>query len=113
MSSVKIRNNCTATELWIEFFEFYSLGFNVNDDVVSVRNVGGFSRDEKRWKGKKLAIEGEINQGLAEWVLLKLNYVAHFKSSRHSFGHFTARSFLVRHVSAVKLSKNGLYEVCF
>ncbi len=34
------------------------MGFNVNDDVVSVRNVGGFSRDEKQWKGKKLAIEG-------------------------------------------------------
>jgi hypothetical protein len=60
LSTLKIRNNCSAAELWIEFFEFYSLGFNVNDDVVSLRNVGGFSRDEKQWKGKKLAIEGKF-----------------------------------------------------
>ncbi len=60
MSTVKIRNNCSVAELWIEFFEFYSLGFNVGDDVVSVRNIGGFSRDEKQWKGKKLAIEGRL-----------------------------------------------------
>ena len=55
-----IGNSYSVAELWIEFFEFYSLGFNVNDDVVSIRNVGGFSRDEKQWKGKKLAIEGNF-----------------------------------------------------
>ena len=61
MSTVNnIGNSYSVAELWIEFFEFYSLGFNVNDDVVSIRNVGGFSRDEKQWKGKKLAIEGNI-----------------------------------------------------
>ena len=60
MSSVKIGPMYSVAELWIEFFEFYSLGFNVNDDVVSIRNVGGFTRDEKQWKGKKLAIEGKF-----------------------------------------------------
>ena len=47
----------TAAELLIEFFEFYALGFRVADYVVSLRHTGGISKDEKQWKGKKLAIE--------------------------------------------------------
>ena len=53
----KPRNAMTAAELLIEFFEFYALGFRVADYVVSVRHPGGISKDEKQWKGKKLAIE--------------------------------------------------------
>ena len=53
----KTRNFMTVGELWIEFFEYYALGFNMNENVVSIRKVGGYSRLEKQWKGKKLVIE--------------------------------------------------------
>ena len=57
MRSWKTRNDMSVAELWIELFEFYSLGFNYEDNVVSVRKSGGFTRNEKQWKGKKLTIE--------------------------------------------------------
>ena len=53
----KTRNAMTVGELWIEFFEYYSLGFNMNENVVSIRKIGGYTRLEKQWKGKKLVIE--------------------------------------------------------
>ncbi len=57
MQRWKTRNGMSVAELLIEFFEFYALGFRVADFVVSIRNVGGFSKNDKQWKGKKLAIE--------------------------------------------------------
>ena len=57
----KTRNTMTVGELLIEFFEYYSLGFNMNENVVSIRKVGGYTRIEKQWKGKKLVIEGKHN----------------------------------------------------
>ena len=53
----KTRNTMTIGELWIEFFEYYSLVFNMNENVVSIRKTGGYTRLEKQWKGKKLVIE--------------------------------------------------------
>ena len=53
----KTRNFMTVGELWIEFFEYYALGFNMNENVVSIRKVGGYTRLEKQWKGKKLVVE--------------------------------------------------------
>ena len=53
----RTQNTKTVGELWIEFFEYYALGLNMNENVVSIRKVGGYTRLEKQWKGKKLAIE--------------------------------------------------------
>ena len=53
----KTRNVMTIGELWIAFFEYYALGFNMNENVVSIRKIGGYTRQEKQWKGKKLVIE--------------------------------------------------------
>ena len=53
----RTQNAKTVGELWIEFFEYYALGLNMNENVVSIRKVGGYTRLEKQWKGKKLAIE--------------------------------------------------------
>ena len=58
IESWKSRNAMSVGELWIEIFEYYSLGFNMNELVVSIRKVGGYTRTEKQWKGKKLVIEG-------------------------------------------------------
>ena len=55
----KTRNDMSAAELWIEMFEYYAIGYNAEETVVSVRKAGGFTRNEKQWKGKKLTIEGE------------------------------------------------------
>ncbi len=47
----------TAAELLVEFFEFYAIGFRAAEYVVSIRSIGGFTKEEKQWKGKKLTIE--------------------------------------------------------
>ena len=53
----RTQNVKTVGELWIELFEYYALGLNMNENVVSIRQIGGYTRTEKQWKGKKLAIE--------------------------------------------------------
>ena len=53
----KTRNDMTVAELWIEMFEYYSLGFNAEENVVSIRKAGETTRLEKQWKGKKITIE--------------------------------------------------------
>ena len=47
----------TLAELWIEFFESYSLGIIGADNVVTIRTSTNTTRDDKQWKGKKLLIE--------------------------------------------------------
>jgi DNA polymerase sigma len=38
------RNSMSVAELWIEFFEYYSLGITATDDVVSIRTANGYVR---------------------------------------------------------------------
>lgn len=57
MKSWKSTNKTSCAELLIEFFEFYALTFRSADMVVSLRKVSGISKEEKQWRGKKLAIE--------------------------------------------------------
>lgn len=97
MSKWKTRCNLSASELLIEFFEFYALGFCVGDFVVSVRQVGGISKDEKQWKGKKLAIEDpySIKRPLTRSVnsLAVLDYITDcFKIAYLYFGTVQTRN---------------------
>ena len=47
----------SLAELWIDFFESYSLGILAADTVVSIRSTSNCTRDDKQWKGKKMLIE--------------------------------------------------------
>ena len=53
----KSENTMSLAELWIEFFESYSLGILAVDSVVSIRSTTNCTRDDKQWKGKKMLIE--------------------------------------------------------
>lgn len=50
-------NKMTTAELWIEFFEQFALGTSASDDIITIRSSGACSREDKQWKGKRLAIE--------------------------------------------------------
>ena len=47
----------SIAELWIEFFEHYSLGIMSADNVISIRSTANLSKEDRQWKGKKMAIE--------------------------------------------------------
>ena len=53
----KSQNSMSLAELWIDFFESYSLGILAADTVVSIRSTTNCTRDDKQWKGKKMLIE--------------------------------------------------------
>ncbi len=60
LSSFKTtKNQSSAGELWIEFFNFYSVKFVSTKKVVSVRRVGGIPKEETKWQNKRLVIEGK------------------------------------------------------
>lgn len=44
--------------LWVEMLRFYSLEFNVADNVISVRTSAILSREIKDWPKKRIAVEG-------------------------------------------------------
>lgn len=54
LSAWKTSNQMSVAELWIEFFEHFSLGVLANDQIISIRSV---QSSEDKWKGKKMAIE--------------------------------------------------------
>ncbi|XP_071339545.1 terminal uridylyltransferase 7 isoform X1 [Trachinotus anak] len=43
--------------LWVEMFRFYSLEFNMADNVISVRTSTVLSREIKDWPKKRIAVE--------------------------------------------------------
>nr|XP_057927335.1 terminal uridylyltransferase 7 [Doryrhamphus excisus] len=43
--------------LWVEMLRFYSLEFNMADNVISVRTSAVLSRDLKDWPKKRIAVE--------------------------------------------------------
>ncbi len=93
----KTRNSSTAAELLIEFFEFYALGFRASELVVSLRQTGGISKEEKQWKGKKLSIEDPFStkRPLTRSVnnLSVLDYIADcFKIAYLYFGTVQTRN---------------------
>lgn len=47
-------------QLWLELLKFYSLKFDSMETVVSIKFDGQMSRSDKKWKGKRLAIEGTM-----------------------------------------------------
>ena len=58
LQSWKTLNTAGLAELWIEFFEYYSLGIHSTENVVSIRSaVSSSIRTDKHWNRKKMAIE--------------------------------------------------------
>ena len=53
----KTENQMSCAELWIEFFEHYSLGIMSTDNIISVRSTANCTKEDRQWKGKKMAIE--------------------------------------------------------
>ena len=47
LSKWKTENDSCCAELYIGFFEFYSLAFQMSDYAVSIRKPGGVSKEEK------------------------------------------------------------------
>lgn len=45
--------------LWVEMLRFYSLEFNMADNVISVRTSPVLSREIKDWPKKRIAVEGQ------------------------------------------------------
>ncbi|KAM3838258.1 terminal uridylyltransferase 7-like, partial [Diretmus argenteus] len=43
--------------LWVEMLRFYSLEFNMADNVISVRTTAVLSREAKDWPKKRIAVE--------------------------------------------------------
>ena len=50
-------------QLWVEMLRFYSLEFNMVDNVISVRTKAILSREAKDWPKKRMAVEGESLSG--------------------------------------------------
>lgn len=46
-------------QLWVEMLRFYSLEFNIADNVIGVRTKAVLSREAKDWPKKRIAVEGE------------------------------------------------------
>ena len=57
LSSWKSENQMSIAELWIEFFEHFTLGVLSSDSVISIRSTSDPVKDERQWKGKRMAIE--------------------------------------------------------
>lgn len=53
------RPTVEAGRLWIELLRFYSLEFNMADNVISVRTGTVLSREMKDWPKKRIAVEGQ------------------------------------------------------
>lgn len=45
--------------LWVEMLRFYSLEFNMADNVIGVRTNAVLSRELKDWPKKRIAVEGQ------------------------------------------------------
>lgn len=45
--------------LWVEMLRFYSLEFNMAENVICVRTAVVLSREMKDWPKKRIAVEGE------------------------------------------------------
>lgn len=51
--------------LWVELLRFYSLDFQLQDRVLSVRTSSPLWRDIKDWPRKRIAIEGQFTLSLS------------------------------------------------
>lgn len=60
-SLVFAESSCEAGvgQLWVELLRFYSLDFQLQDRVLSVRTSAPLWRDNKDWPRKRIAIEGQ------------------------------------------------------
>ena len=67
----------SIAELWIEFFEHYSLGIMSADNVISIRSTANLSKEDRQWKGKKMAIEDPFStkRSLTRLVKKYLNFL--------------------------------------
>ena len=65
----------SIAELWIEFFEHYSLGIMSADNVISIRSTANLSKEDRQWKGKKMAIEDPFStkRSLTRLVKTRIN----------------------------------------
>ena len=70
-------------QLWVEMLRFYSLEFNMVDNVIGVRTKAILSREAKDWPKKRMAVEGESLSGSLVYARLK-NQRKCTESSRNS-----------------------------
>lgn len=61
--------------LWVEMLRFYSLEFNMADNVISVRTSAVLSRELKDWPKKRIAVEGQ--NFLNRFLLFKKKKTVH------------------------------------
>ena len=58
-------------QLWVEMLRFYSLEFNMVDNVIGVRTKAILSREANDWPKKRMAVEGESLSGSLVYARLK------------------------------------------
>ena len=51
-------NDQTVGRLWLGLLWYYGVTYNVIDHVISIRQEKILLRGEKKWKTKRMAIEG-------------------------------------------------------
>jgi len=57
LAAWRTQSQASPAELWIELFGFYSIGYKMQELVVSIRKSGALTREDKQWKTKRLAVE--------------------------------------------------------
>ncbi|XP_064604614.1 terminal uridylyltransferase 4-like isoform X2 [Liolophura sinensis] len=58
----KGENTQSVGELWLNMVKFYSLTFSMAHDVVCIRQHKLMAKGEKKWSGKKLAVEDPFSR---------------------------------------------------
>lgn len=54
-------NSLTIGQLWHRLLIFYGVEFNLAEHIICVRNHKLVSRSEKKWKSKRVALEGKLS----------------------------------------------------
>ena len=59
------QNDDSLGRLWLELLMFYGINYSVTDYVISIRQERLLLRSEKKWKTRRMAIEGmSVNRTL-------------------------------------------------
>ena len=59
------QNEDSLGQLWLDLLMFYGINYSVTDYVISIRQERLLLRSEKKWKTRRMAIEGvSVNRTL-------------------------------------------------